>query len=116
MSSPQIEDYQFGHIVIDGQSYDNDVIILPEGVSPDWWRNKGHELQMQDLDRISEAGIEVLVIGQGTYGRMTVPQQTREALEGAGLEVITQESEEACQTYNRLRKGGRVAAALHLTC
>ena len=30
--APKIESYRFGHIVIDGETHTNDVIILPERV------------------------------------------------------------------------------------
>ena len=58
----------------------------------------------------------MLVVGQGAYGRMRVPAETRQALQAAGIELIAQPTEQACQTYNRLRQKRAVAAALHLTC
>lgn len=118
MSTPHIKDYNFGHIVIDGERYEEDVIILPDRVVSSWWRDEGHTLQTQDLDAVLEAqtDVDVLVVGQGAYGRMSVPQETQQALEAAGIEVMPQETDKACQTYNRLRENGGVAAALHLTC
>lgn len=116
MSTPQIEDYAFGHIVIDGERYEEDVIILPDRVEGNWWRDEGHTLQTQDLDAVFETDVDVLVVGQGAYGRMSVPQETRQALEEAGIEVVAHDTEEACQVYNRRRENGNVAAALHLTC
>ncbi|MFP3897581.1 MAG: Mth938-like domain-containing protein [Anaerolineales bacterium] len=116
MSAPYIEDYDFGHIVIDGERHEEDVIILPDRVIGNWWRDEGHTLKREDLDAVFEADVEVLVVGQGAYGRMAVPQETRQALEAAGIEVMAQETDGACQTYNRLREKGNVAAALHLTC
>lgn len=116
MNKPIIDSYQFGKIVIDGQIYEKDLLIAPGGVAPDWWRAKGHSLSVADLEAILEAQPEVLVIGQGAYGRMLVPDATREELEAAGMEVVAQRTAEACQTYNRLQADKRVAAALHLTC
>ena len=113
---PVIESYQFGEIVIDGATYQNDVIILPDGVKPEWWRDKGHILQPQDLDAVLDANPEVLVVGQGASGRMQVTQETRESLDGAGIELIAAPTPDAIETYNQMRRDRNVAAALHLTC
>ncbi len=114
--APVIESYEFGQIVIDGTSYENDVIVLPDGVKAGWWREKGHVLQPQDLDAVMDAQPEVLVVGQGAYGRMRVTSETRQAVEAAGIELIAASTADAIQTYNDIRNQKKVAAALHLTC
>ena len=38
MPTPHIESFFFGHIVIDGRAYAQDVIILPDHVLGGWWR------------------------------------------------------------------------------
>ena len=58
-----IDHYQFGKIVIDGVTYTRDVIILPAGVLPNWWRSEGHRLVSANLERILEAKPDFLVIG-----------------------------------------------------
>jgi hypothetical protein len=116
MNPPKIDSYHFGKIVIDGQAYDKDLIIAPHGVTPNWWRAEGHSLAMGDLEVVLEAPPEVLVIGQGAYGYMKLPDSIRQELESAGMEVLVQRTAEACQTYNRLLVDRQVIAALHLTC
>lgn len=116
MSAPQIEDYRFGHIVIDGESHDQDVIILSDEVQGGWWRKEGHALHREDLDPVFEAKPEVLVVGQGAYGRMKVGREIRRALKDAGIEVVARNTDEACETYNEMREKRKTAAALHLTC
>jgi hypothetical protein len=116
MSTPKIESYRFGHIVIDGEAHSNDVIILPGRVIGDWWRKAGHALHTEDLDAVFEANPSTLVVGQGANGRMRVPAQTRRALEDAGIEVLAVKTEQAVEAYNQRRQEGDVAAALHLTC
>ncbi|MBE9472531.1 MAG: hypothetical protein IMY75_10535, partial [Chloroflexi bacterium] len=59
---------------------------------------------------------EVLVVGTGAYGMMRVTEETRRALETAGIRLIAAPTAEAVKTYNELREETRVAAALHLTC
>ena len=116
MSKPKIDSYRFGRIMIDGEVYTKDVIILPQEVIPNWWRDKGHRLKPADLERVLEAKPGTLVVGQGAYGRMTVDETTRQALAEAGIELISVNTAEAVARYNKLREGGEVAAALHLTC
>jgi len=116
MNTPRIESYSFGEILIDGQVYDQDVIILPDRVLRGWWRKQGHLLQPDDLDAVFEAAPDLLVVGQGAYGRMQVASGTRRALQAAGIELLAFRTEEACRTYNVQRELETVAAALHLTC
>lgn len=113
---PKIESYSMGQIVIDGKSYRRDVIIRPNGVLPEWWREEGHSLVMEDLHAIIDPPPRVLIIGTGLYGRLQVPDDTMRELEGLGVEVITHPTEEACEKYNQIRVEGGVVAALHLTC
>jgi hypothetical protein len=116
MAVPKIESYHFGEIVIDGRRYSNDVIIYPDRVDGKWWREEGHSLVPEDVGEVLQTPPEVLVIGQGSAGRMEVPSETRRKLQDAGIEVIAEPTERACETYNRLRGKRRVVAALHLTC
>lgn len=112
----RIDDYQFGKITIAGKSYTKDLIILPARIIPAWWRKEGHLLHLEDLSGVLEAQLQLLVIGQGAYGRMRVAPEVEKALVAAGIEWIAQPTEIACQEYNKKAVYQRVAAALHLTC
>jgi hypothetical protein len=116
MGAPRIESYRFGHLVVDGEPYTQDVIILPERVVAGWWRKEGHALYSDDLADVLAARLDLLVVGQGANARMRVTVEAQRALEQAGTELIAQPTKEACETYNRLREQRVVAAALHLTC
>jgi hypothetical protein len=112
----KIESYQFGRIVIDGQAHYKDIIILPDRVLTGWWRKEGHALHPQDLEAVFEAAPEVLVVGQGASGLMRVADETKRALQDAGIELIALPTGKAVETFNHLRNKRAVAAALHLTC
>jgi hypothetical protein len=116
MAPPRIDSYRFGSIVIDGKQYTSDVIIYPDRVMWKWWREAGHSLALTDIPEILQNPPDVLVIGQGSVGRMDVPSETRHHLQEAGIEVIAEITGRACETYNHLREKRRVVAALHLTC
>ena len=76
-TTPKIESYRFGQIVIDGRTYHKDVIITPRGILPNWWRAQGHSLSIADLAAVLENPPQVLVIGQGAFGRMRPAEHTR---------------------------------------
>ena len=83
MPAPHIDSYHFGKIVIDGQTHSKDVILLPDRVIANWWRNEGHKLSMNDLEDVLAAKPQGLVVGQGAYSRMQVPAQVKTELEEA---------------------------------
>lgn len=111
-----IDSYDFGRIVINGNPYNSDLIVFPDKVRDGWWRKEGHRLHVEDLKDVLEAKPEVLVVGTGYSGLMTVPPETRKFVESEGIEFIAQKTAEACKTFNRLVKSRKVVAALHLTC
>ena len=109
--------YHFGTIEIDGRTYTSDVIITPERVLDSWWRHKGHRLAAADLIDIVAARPDVLVIGTGYLGRMSVSDEARQHLQAHGIEVHESPTREAVQEFNRLQQTHqRVVGALHLTC
>jgi hypothetical protein len=71
----RIEHYEFGRIVVDGQEERRDLIILPDRVVRNWWRQDGHALVLEDLDEVLDDLPEHLVIGTGAHGRLRPDQQ-----------------------------------------
>jgi hypothetical protein len=116
MSTPLIDSYGFGRIVVDGRGYQRDLIIFPDRVAEAWQRKEGHSLSPADVAEVLESRPDVLVVGRGMFGRMNVPADTLTVLRDAGIEVVAEPSGRACETYNRLREARRVVAALHLSC
>jgi len=115
----RIEQYGFGHIVVDAQSYTQDLILLPDRIIPNWWREQGHSLSVHDLGEVIRAQepVDTLIVGTGAYGLMAVPLETRNHLDQLGIELLMLRTESAVQEYNRRSKEGHsVGAALHLTC
>jgi hypothetical protein len=112
----KINSYRFGEIVIDGVTYRSDVIVLPDRVRAEWWRREGHCLHIVDLEEVLEAEPELLIVGQGFYGRMSVPSELSEELGRRGIRIVAGDTWQACETFNSVPAGKRAAAALHLTC
>jgi hypothetical protein len=112
-----IESYGFGEMAIDGQTYDRDLIIMPDRVWDSWWREEGHRLSVADLKEVFEAEPEVLIVGTGFYDRMHVPVETSREVEKRGIELHVLSTGKAWALYNQLESTDRrVVAAFHLTC
>ncbi len=117
----EIENYKFGKIKINGRQYGNDLIILPDKIIPNWWRKQGHLLQQQDLEEVWKVGqegkIDILIIGTGAEGMMSVDGKVNEKAEQLGINTIAKKSKEACEIYNKQRKQYQnTVLAIHLTC
>jgi len=111
-----IESYEFGRIVIKGKSYATDVIIYPDHVEDNWWREEGHSLRPVDLWAVVQAKPKVLVVGTGYSGLMRISPETERYLREHGIRLITERTTEAVRIYNQLYQSTGVVAALHLTC
>jgi hypothetical protein len=117
MSRPQIESYEFGRMVIDGRTYTQDLIILPERIVDGWWRQEGHVLHAADLEEVLKAGPDLLIVGQGANGRMQVAADAKEALREGGIDFSAMPTPQAVQRFNGAAPEDQaVAAAFHLTC
>lgn len=112
----KIESYSFGSIVINGETYTKDVVILPGLVFSPWWRKEGHLLHMEDLTVALKERPDILVIGKGYNGAMGVPEGLMNELRKMGIEVISDNTKTAVEVFNRYRDYKKVIAALHLTC
>ncbi len=111
-----IDAYEFGRIVVDGRTFTQDIILLPDGVQDSWWRREGHRLQLVDIDTVLAAKPEVLIVGQGQPGRMVVDPEVSQTLKQMGIQLLELPTAQACRSFNELAGKRRVAAALHLTC
>jgi hypothetical protein len=111
----RLEDYSFGHLVVDGQEQTRDLIVLPDRVKTNWWRREGHSLAIEDLDDVLDELPERLILGCGAQGQLRPPRAVLDELEKRGIDVEVLHTAEAVRRYGELDEE-RTAAALHLTC
>ncbi len=112
----KIDSYAFGHVVVDGRSYTEDVIVFPDGVVEGWRREEGHRVEAADLYEVLLAKPEVLVVGCGCYNVMEVPDATADHVRARGIDLVMLDTAAAVELFNSLSGKKKVAAALHLTC
>jgi hypothetical protein len=116
-SYSRIEEYTFGNITIDGEKYTSDVIIFPRRIT-DWWREKGHFLQPQDITEIMAAQPDVIIVGTGYHGRMSVSDEVKDLCLQRNIKLYIKSTGEAVKLYNKISKQEEktIVAGLHLTC
>jgi hypothetical protein len=103
--------------VIDDIVYTKDVIITGQKIIAGWIRKEGHLLQVPDISRvIEESAPELVIVGTGYNGMMSVPKETRLYFQRKGIELLVDNTRKACDFFNELSKKRRALAALHLTC
>lgn len=112
-----IESCSFGRIVIDGKTYTDDLIILPDGkILQSWWRQRGHRLSLNDLTALLDSSPEVIVAGTGIHGRVKPDETLKRDLSRLAIELIAEPNEEALRLLNGLKPEKRIGACFHLTC
>jgi hypothetical protein len=111
----RIEDYRFGHVVVDGHAETRDVIVLPSRVVRHWWRQDGHALVLSDLEEVLDELPEALIVGMGASSRMRPDPATLEHLAERGVAVECLPTDRAVARFTELDPR-RTAAAPHLTC
>jgi len=117
----QVESTSFGKVIIDGKTY-GDVLIVDNEVIP---RNKGllrkvfgssHKISEEEVKKLLEGDVEVIVIGTGQSGVLSVNPHIREKIKSANIELVVSKTPEAIKLFNSLAKEKKVNALIHTTC
>jgi len=113
-----INEYSFGRIVVDGKIYQKDIMILTDGTVIDGWRRiSGHNLVVDDIQKILDEKQDVVIIGTGAECRMIIDDDILKIFKSRGVDILCLSTFQAIETYNDIIKEGlSVSAALHLSC
>ncbi len=114
----KIDSFSFGKITIAGKLYNTDVIVFPDRILEGWVREEEHRPQISEFADIVQAEPDVLIIGTGYAGVMSIPDQIRNFLTSKGIEVRVEKTSKAVELFNTLtdNPAEKVVAALHITC
>lgn len=110
-----IENYQFGHIRIDGVVYDKDLILTNNEVYPNWWRKESHNLFPEDFINLDLKKVTLVIIGTGTPGLMSVDSSTIKMLDDLHVQYHIAPTPQAVELWNQHLNENAIAL-LHLTC
>jgi hypothetical protein len=112
-----IEAYRFGQMIINGAQFTKDLILYDDHIKSDWWRQKGHELCVADIQHdIEKFTPTMLVVGTGKFGMLKVLPETAAYLSAKNIKVIDCRTGEAVNVFNELSLTEKVMGAFHLTC
>ena len=119
-----IEDYQFGFITVDGETYNHDVQVFWTGQVFDWWRKESHVVDVEDVIDMVEQNPESIVIGTGEDGMAKVTDSAKKFIEARGIKLFIDPTEQAIKTFNIRKedsqeengKPEKVIGLFHLTC
>ena len=111
----------FGRIVINGEPYEHDVVVYPSGKVEERkkWISKGkhgtsHRLDPEELREYLKEDFDVLVVGTGFYGYLSLLPESRELVREK--DVIELPTGKAVEKFNELVGKRRVLAVFHVTC
>ncbi len=117
--SPRIDHISWGRLETGDGSF-KDAKLFPGGAREWDWNETGtnHEpgIQPADVEELLEHGVEVVVFGQGFYGRLGVCEETLRMLKEKGITAHAQQTEDAVRLYNDLAESEKVGALIHSTC
>lgn len=108
-----ITGYGSDHVLINKVRYDSPLVIFPEMLLLDEWKDKRFEtLEQADFKTFLEMNLEILIIGTGKKQKFVHPRLTSILFQNKiGVECM--DTQAACRTYNILMAEDRqVALAL----
>ncbi len=122
-----IEASEFGSIVINGKTFDHDVVIFPDKIEErKKWITKdkhgtSHKFTKEEMEEYLQKAntdkIKTLIVGTGQYGKLGLLPETRELLEELGIEVKELETPEAVKYFIDIGESREEKLGIfHITC
>ncbi len=112
-----IEDYTFGSIEIDGEIYEEDVMVDFDDYVQLWQKKESHLVDVESVQPALLKFPEVIIIGTGQSGIAQVLDATKIEIEKRGVELIIEETPMAVGIFNDLKnQNKKVIGLFHLTC
>jgi hypothetical protein len=117
----KVDKLSFGSIVIDGEKYSQDVVILSDGRV----KNRGHSflafgshnIRKEEVEELAQGEPETMIIGTGIYGIAGLAADAENWTKEKNVNLIVEPSHDAVARLNELtRQGKGVAALIHITC
>ena len=110
-----IDHYKPGKIIVNGERYENNIVILPDG-SVESGPEDMHYVSLSEIeDIIAIPGIRTLVIGTGYDGKAILSNKLVEVVKAKGIKLKMMPTKDAMKFLNKTPKEGLVAM-LHLKC
>ncbi len=118
---PKIDDTEFGSITIQGETYENDVIIRMNGAVEK--RKKklskeifgtSHLVSKAEAEFVYEGGATRLIVGSGQTGMVRLSEEACEYFKKMGCRVDILPTQKAIEAWNKAE--GKTIGLFHVTC
>ena len=118
---PTIDRTKFGSVVIDGETFNHDVVIRLDGRVKK--RKKklskaiygtSHTISLDEAEHVYQEGAEQLIVGAGLFGRVQLSDEAADYFERVGCRVTLLRTSKAVEAWNEAE--GQVIGLLHVTC
>ena len=113
----KIDGTGFGWISVDNVRYNHDIIIFPDRNIKNRYEDfKGdsHILNKEEAEKVIGSGAEIIVVGTGQSGILSIPEETSQFLSKRGIKLIAEPTPKAILTFNNI--AGKKCALFHTTC
>ena len=110
-----IEFVKFGEIMVDGKVYYSDMVVWWDGEKE--FVTKSHILDMKIFSRLLRKNPDMIVVGTGQQGCVSVSDDVREVAREKGIKIFEETSAKAADIFNGMVATGKnVVAFIHTTC
>ncbi|MFA5386548.1 MAG: MTH938/NDUFAF3 family protein [Candidatus Paceibacterota bacterium] len=112
-----IEEFTFGSIKINGEIYEEDVMVDWEEEVKSWQRREAHLIDVNAVQKALMKFPDVIIIGTGESGVAQILDEAKQEIEKRGVELIIEETPRAVGTFNDLKtQEKKIVGLFHLTC
>ena len=106
----RIDSTRFGEINIDGKTHFSDVIVFWDGAIE--YRQKDRVIGEDEFIKVLEKKINILVVGTGQHGTMTVSRKVRQIAAERKIKIFELQSPYAIDIFNSFASQGRRVVAI----
>ncbi|MFO7901819.1 MAG: Mth938-like domain-containing protein [Planctomycetota bacterium] len=119
--NPTVDETEFGHITVNGNVYDHDIVIRLSGQVKK--RKKklskqqhgtSHTVSLAEAEHMYDEGAERIVLGTGQHGVLELSNAAREFFQNHGCTVMAAPTPDAVKIWNHAE--GKTIAMFHVTC
>ena len=110
-----ITHFSFGKIVVDGRTFEDDIVIFADGTVRNWTAHISHVIQLVDIKALMNGPVTALIIGVGTDKKCSVSNEIKAYASKKKIKITILDTYEAVKQFNASEKAG-LAACFHLTC
>ncbi len=108
----KINSTKFGEVTINGRTYYSDVIVFWDGRIE--YVEKDYFIDVDDVMKILENKINILIIGTGQDGSVRVSEKLRELAEDMKIKMFELKTPDAIELFNGFAsQNRRVVAIIH---